>query len=307
MWPLGPVDYGPQMQSLPLRLSLVVSLAACAIGCGDDGGAGDTEADTDASSTGAGATTDPVSTSSSSTDPTTPASTSTTDPSTTAADSSSTGDPSESSSEDTGETSTGACQVWEVTYDLAGSEFEISGTAGGGAGDQVNVLQEPYDAGGNIGPGTFVLRFEDIDGAPGGLATMHTYEMVLNFVVGGAVTVTTDIQGQAGPEECGITQGLLNAGTVAWAPPLISDYVTTGEVLCEGLLCSLGGLPNGEPVDMGGTTDQPVTDFVFEDDLSAFTMVELVVAMDDMSTNSWSYNGTETGRELVDAPDCLCQ
>lgn len=309
LWPIGPVDYGPQMQSLPLRLSLAMSLAACAIGCGDDGGTADTDADTDASSTGAGVTTDAPSSASSTTDTTTPGSSSTTDdPSTTAADSSSSsGEPSESSSEDTGETSTGACQVWEITYDLAGSEFEISGTAGGGAGDQVNVLQEPYDAGGNIGPGTFVLRFEDVDGTPGGLATMHTYEMVLNFVVGGAVTVTTDIEGQAGPEECGITQGLVDAGTVAWAPPLISDYVTTGTVLCEGLLCSLGGLPNGDPVDMGGTTDQPITDFVFEDDFSGFSMVELVVAMDDTSTNSWSYNGTETSRELVDAPDCLCQ
>ncbi|MGH1346492.1 MAG: hypothetical protein ACRBN8_33305 [Nannocystales bacterium] len=298
------------MQNLPLRLTLAASLAACTIGCGDDSEASDTEGATEASSMGTGGTTDPQNTSSSSTDPTTPASTSTTDPGPVSADSSSSsssGDPSETGSETTGGTSAGACQVWEITYDLAGSEFEISGTAGGGAGDQVNVLQEPYDAGGNIGPGTFVLRFEDVDGAPGGLATMHTYEMVLNFVVGGTVTVTTDIQGQAGPEECGITQGLLNADTVAWAPPLIADYTTTGEVLCEGLLCSLGGLPNGEPVDMGGTTDQPVTDFVFEDDFSAFTMAELVVAMDNMSTNSWSYSGTETSRELVDAPDCLCQ
>lgn len=293
------------MQSLPLRLSLALSLAAAVIGCGDDGGAGDTEGGTDASSTGAGVSTDPAGSSSSTSDTTVPGSSSTTDPSTTAADSSSTSGPSESS-ETTAETSTGACQVWEVTYDLAGSEFEISGTPFG-AGDQVNVLQEPYDAGGNIGPGSFVLQFADVDGAPRGLASMISYEMVLGFVVGGTVTVTTDIEGQAGPEECGITQGLLNKGTVAWAPPQIVDYVTTGTVLCEGALCSAGGLPNGEAVDMSGTTDQPIGDFVFEDDLSAFTMAELVVAMDNNSTNSWAYSGTETSRELVDAPDCLCR
>ena len=224
----------------------------------------------------------------------------------TAADSSSTGDSAGSSSDSTSGTSTNACQVWEITYDLAGSEFEISGTPFG-AGDQVNVLQEPYDADGNIGPGTFVLRFEDVDGAPGGLATMVSYEMVLNFVVGGLVTVTTDIEGQAGPEECGITQGQLNAGTVAWAPPQIVDYVTAGTVLCEGSLCTMGNLPNGKPVEMGGTADQPITDFVFEDDLSGFTMAELVVTMNDTSTNSWLYMGTETDRELVDAPDCLCR
>ncbi|MBV1861102.1 MAG: hypothetical protein KUG77_21980 [Nannocystaceae bacterium] len=296
------------MQRLPLRLSLAMVLAPVAGGCGEDGGVigGDTE--TNSTGAGTGVTMEMSGSSSSSSDPTTPTSTSTTDPSTSAADSSTTGGaPSEESSGGvTAESSSGACQVWEVTYDLVGSEFEISGTPAG-AGDQVNVLQEPYDAGGNIGPGSFVLRFEDIEGVPGGLATMVTYEMALHFVVGGTVTVTTDIQGQAGPEECGITQGLLNDGTVAWAPPQIVEYVTTGEVLCEGLLCSLGGLPNGTPVDMGTTTDQPLTDFVFADDLGAFTMAELVVDMDGNSTTSWAYTGTETGRELIDAPDCLCR
>lgn len=291
------------MQSLPLRLCLTVSLAASILGCGDDGGAGDTDGGTDASSTAAGVTTEPRGTSSSSTDPTT----STTDKPTTTAESSSTSEaPSEGSSETTGETSTGACQVWEVTYDLAGSEFEISGTPLM-AGDQVNTVQEPYDGDANIGPGSFVLRFQDVDGSPGGLATMVSHEMVLNFVIGGTVTVTTDIEGQAGPEECGITQGLLNGDTIAWAPPQIVDYVTTGEVLCEGNLCSLGGLPNGEPVDMSSTADQLLTDFVFEAGLGSFTMAEVVVDMDGNSTNSWAYAGTETSREMIDAPDCLCR
>lgn len=306
LWPRQPVDYLRRMQCLPLRLSLALSLAASALGCGDDGGAGDTDGGTDASSTGAGVSTDPASSSSTATDTTVPGSSSTADPSTTAADTSSTSGSSESSGETAGETSKGSCQVWEITYDLAGSEFEISETPFG-AGDQVNVLQEPYDAGGNIGPGSFVLQFEDIDGAPGGLATMNSYQMVLGFVVGGMVTVTTDIEGQAGPAECGITQGLLNAGTVAWAPPQIVDYVTTGTVLCEGALCSAGGLPNGKAVDQSGTSNQPITDFVFEDDLSGFTMAEIVVGMENSSVNSWLYVGTETGRELVDAPDCLCQ
>lgn len=294
------------MQSLPLRLSLAVSLAASVIGCGDDGGAGDTEEGTDVSSTGAGATTDSSGTSSSSTDPATSVTSATAAPTTVADGSSTSEGPSGSSSETTGTTSTGACQVWEVTYDLAGSEFEISGTPLM-AGDQVNTVQAPYDGDANIGPGSFVLRFQDVEGSPGGLATMVSHEMVMNFVIGGTVTVTTNIEGQAGPEECGITQGLLNGDTIAWAPPQIVDYATVGEVLCEGNLCSLGGLPDGDPVDMSGTTDQPLTDFVFEAGLGSFTMVEVVVDMDNNSTNSWAYTGTETGRELIDAPDCLCR
>jgi hypothetical protein len=31
------------------------------------------------------------------------------------------------------------------------------------------------------------------------------------------------------------------------------------------------------------------------------------VQMDDNSTTEWTFVGTETSRELVAAPDCLCQ
>ncbi len=144
-------------------------------------------------------------------------------------------------------------------------------------------------------------------GAPGGLASMVSYSMEVNFVVDGATTVTTEISGQAGPDDCGVTQGLLSGTTIAWAPPQIVDYTTEGSVLCEGALCAAGGLPNGEPVDMSGTDDQPITNFEFEADLSGFTMAEVVTNMDANSTQSWSYVGTEASREMVLAQSCACQ
>jgi len=196
--------------------------------------------------------------------------------------------------------------VWAITYDLTGSEFELSGTPLG-AGDQVNTVMEPYDQDDHIGPGEFLLYFEDVDGAPGGLSTMVSYTMVVNFVVDGATTVTTDISGQAGPEECGVTQGLLNGNTIAWAPPQIVDYTTMGTVLCEGALCGAGGLPNGDPVSMDGTSNQPLNNFEFADDVSGFTMATIVTDMDATSTQSWTYIGTEVGRELIAAPACACQ
>ncbi|MFO7561938.1 MAG: hypothetical protein R6X02_04800, partial [Enhygromyxa sp.] len=99
------------------------------------------------------------------------------------------------------------CMVWEITYDLTGSEFEIGGTFSG-LGDQVNKLEEPYENDDTVGPGTFVLHFQDADGAPGTQAFMHAYEMSMHFTVSSlGVTVKTDLENEAGPVDCGITSG----------------------------------------------------------------------------------------------------
>jgi len=282
------------------RLSLLPVVLVAACGSSDPEPSADTDTDGMSGSSTTGMTTDPSagSTSMATTDATT-----TDDPTTgMSGEESSTG----SADETSGETGAAGCQVWAITYDLTGSEFEISNTPLG-AGDQVNTLMEPYDQDDHVGPGQFELHFEDVDGAPGGLATMVSYTMNVNFVVDGATTVTTNIMGAAGPEECGVTQGLLNGTTIAWAPPQIVDYTTEGTVLCEGGLCGAGGLPNGKAVDMGGTTNQPINNFEFEDDLSGFTMEEIVTDMDSNSTQSWMYVGSEVSRELVDAPACACQ
>ena len=283
----------------------VLTLAfAVACGSSDPDTSGDTEADTDQETSMSGTSEAPTTAPDS-------GSTSTTTDGTTTDDTAETTDPEDGSSSSTGSADessggSGACQVWAITYDLSGSTFELSGTPLG-AGDQVNTVMEPYDQDDHVGPGQFVLHFEDVDGAPGGLASMNSYMMDIFFVVDGVTTVTTDISGSAGPEECGVTQGLLQNGTVAWAPPQIVGYTSEGTVLCEGALCSAGGLPDGEPVDMGGMSDQPINSFVFNDDLSAFTMDEVIIDMDETSTQTWTYNATETARELIDAPACACQ
>jgi hypothetical protein len=189
---------------------------------------------------------------------------------------------------------------------LNGSEFEIANTPGG-AGDQVNTVADPDDADDEVGPGNFVLQFQDVDGAPGGQAFMNSHVMGLHFVVDGIVTVATDIDSDAGPVECGITSGPLDNGTVAWEPSAIVGHHNVGQIECNGNLCGLGGLPNGEPVPVDETTDQPINDFVFNNDLTGFTMESSIVQMDMNSTTTWTFQGTETSRELVDAPACLCE
>ena len=281
-----------------LATSLFLGLCAAALGttgCGDDS-TGDTGNN---GSTGEATTTDNATTDVATTDVAT-TDVATTDVATTDAVDE-TGDESSGGSK-------GGCQVWAITYNLDGSEFEISGTPAGGAGDQVNTVQEPYDDPSNIGPGSLTVHFEDVDGAPGGLATLNAYDMSLQFVVDSVgVAVTTDITTSAGPMECGVTAGLVNGTTVAWAPPQIVGLETEGEIVCNGMLCTIAMFEDGVPVDQSGTSDQTINSFEFNEDFSGFTMESVVVQMDANATNSWMYVGTETSRELVDAPDCECQ
>ncbi len=200
------------------------------------------------------------------------------------------------------------CMVWEIAYDLSGSAFEIEGTFLM-LGDQVNTVEEPYDAADTVGPGSYVLHFQDVDGAPGGQAFMHSYAMSMHFAVDSlGVNVATDLEDDAGPEECGITSGAVDGTTVAWMPSAIVGTHSMGQILCTGNLCGQAMLPNGEPVPVDETSDQPITEFVFNDDFSGFTMAKTIIQMvPDVSTTSWTYVGTEVSRELVAAPDCLCQ
>lgn len=199
------------------------------------------------------------------------------------------------------------CMVWELTYDLTGSKFIIADTPLK-LGNQVNTVAEPYDAYDHIGPGTFVLRFRDVDGEPGEVAFMHSYSMALHFQVNASgARVKTDLDGSAGPEECGITRGTLDGTTVAWKPAAIVGYHSKGQIFCKGNFCKLAMLPKNKAKKMDEITDQPVSDFVFDATLSTFTMAKTVIEKDARSTSSWIYAGTETGRELIAAPACLCE
>lgn len=200
----------------------------------------------------------------------------------------------------------GDCTLWEITYDLTGSLFTIADTPMN-AGDQVNTVAEPYTADDHVGPGTIVLRFQSVSGAPGGLAGIYSYDMAMTFVVDSGFTViTTDLNGDAGPEACGVTTGTLAADTVAWSPSALVDHHSVGSIVCTGNLCSMGGFEDGVPVPVDDTTDHPLSDFVFATDLSSFTMANTVVQTDSNSTTSWEFVGTETSRQEIQGPACWC-
>ena len=202
-----------------------------------------------------------------------------------------------------------ACKVWNVTYDLTGSHFEISGTIGG-LGDQRNTCQEPYDAGDTIGPGTLVLRFGDDGGNPAeGDAAILSYEMDTYFVVEteNIITVTTDIEVSAGPELCGVANGALKGSVITWTPALMRDYRSRGNVHCDGSasFCQGGGLEPGDNAEESNI-DLALHDFVFSNGLSTFEMEATEIPGNASSTTTLYWTGTEIRRELVDAPACDC-
>lgn len=201
----------------------------------------------------------------------------------------------------------GDCEVWEITYDLTGSEFEIRGTPLK-LGDQVNVVGEPYEADDRIGPASFVLRFADIEGAPGGQAVMVEYRVDLQFEVDSpGANVLTDLVGRAGPDGCGITTGVLAGTRVAWKPSAIVGYHSKGEILCRGAFCKQANLPKGRPVAVDEVYDQALGEFVFSEDLTRFSMPRTVIREGPKSVSSWMYKGAEVRRERIAAPACLCK
>lgn len=275
-------------------------------GCGDD--SGNSDDGNNGSSTGIAPATDTGT-------PGTDTNPGTTDPATDDGPPTTTEPPADTTAgEDDSTGPAGDCQVWEITYDLTGSVFEISDTEAG-AGNQANTVEEPYDEDDNIGPGNFVLQFRDVDGAPGEFAYLHSYDVDVNFVVESfGLVITTDLVQGAGPEECGVSGGFLNEGVVAWAPPVIAGHRSMGTISCEDdggplINCDAGGFGGNNPMEIDETTDQPLNNFTFTEDLTAFQMPTVVVAMNDnpMSTAEWTYVGTEVSRELVDAPACLCE
>jgi hypothetical protein len=222
-----------------------------------------------------------------------------------------------------------ACaDTWVITYGLAG-QFSITDTPFGAG----NTMQP-------IGPGTATIRFQDNAGmtAPGS-AQLLSYHMTMMFQVSSqGLVVTTNVEANSGPSECGVARGTLNGMNLVWdtcaydpmtwttqaagmGPGCVQAYHTTGNVNCNDMspfaTCMTGGLMNGDnPQDT--TWDQPLNTFVFSADLSTFQMRSLDGPMPPMGASgveipnnspgrTWiSLDGTEQARMLQPTPACAC-
>ena len=266
-------------------MSLIASLACFGIACSDDGTGSTTDEDTETSDTDSGdGDGDPTDSGDGDGDPT---------------------DSGDGDGDATTEDPVG-CQVWEIQYDLVSSEFALSDTPMG-AGDQVNVVEEPYDEDDNIGPGSITVRFADVDGEPGGTAWIVAYDMTLNFLVDSfGAAVTTELQNEVAFNECGVTSADLPGDEAAWDPSAMPGQTSMGMIVCNGFFCGLGGFDDGVPVMVDDVDDAPLNPFTFASDRMSFTSEPVVVQQDDTSTSTWTYRGMELSRDLIDGPECLC-
>jgi hypothetical protein len=192
------------------------------------------------------------------------------------------------------------CEAWDVEYSLA-AKLKIEGTPMG-QGDGVYP----------IGPGRVVLRFDDVNGQPGGTVNMRSYHMREYIVIKSkalfwTTTATNDSKTTATPDTCGsAAEGMLVGHTLRWAGPL-RGYRTDGTLRCEGSLCGkFGAPPQGLSelhIGPGPVTFQP---FELAPDMSTFTMPATFASRTEMpkQTSYVTLAGRETKRSCAPKRPC---
>lgn len=191
------------------------------------------------------------------------------------------------------------CNAWDIEYSLA-ANVKLSDTMMG-AGDGVY----------RIGPGNMTLRFESVNGQPGGAVKMTAYDMKDNFTVEakvlGSTKVTNDTHTTVTYNVCGVAaEGALRDRVVRWST-LVNGMHTDGKVTCEGSFCGrFGGPPRGTS-DVH-TAAHPVSfkSLEFAPDLKTFTMDWSVTAKSTSpsQTSRIAIAGRETKRTCVAVKPC---
>jgi hypothetical protein len=186
------------------------------------------------------------------------------------------------------------CEAWLIEYDLDGSEFEIRNTPFG-AGDAVNA----------VGPGQLQLLFPGDEAGPKeGEVRLIKYTLQMQFDV---AMVETDVEINAGPDDCGVALGARTATVVAWSTPMRGAH-SQGTITCRDseFICGAANLPKDMPVTQDTTVDQPLEAFDFgaAQGFSAFTMAEVEVPNDQAGDTFLRLQGAESTRRCVRRPTC---
>jgi len=190
------------------------------------------------------------------------------------------------------------CAYWEVEYELSGT-LKISNTTFG-AGDGTHIA----------GPGKLVLRFEDVNGQPGGNVTVVSYEMTTRFTVdahflGIGTTVVTDCSTRSTADVCSaVAKGLLGDDrTIRWQGPW-TGIRTDGTLTCSGTCGRFGAPPRGKSEMHKPSHTVAFGPFTFTASRTAFYMGYAVVDRTSSDTASLSISGRETRRACVCPPAC---
>ena len=207
---------------------------------------------------------------------------------------------------------------WLLTYQIDGTFFITDTTGGMGNADRP------------LTTGSLTLRVPDQDGAPGsGAAQVVDFEHGEQFTVTAfGIETITDVAVKAGPNPCGVAAGTRSDDTLTWAEctandqrgvdknswtpddpasgsGCLNDYSTRGNVACEGLFCSTGGLEEGDN-PQAEDYHQPLEAFVFEDGWDRFTMARSEIPNRTPSRTWFTLRGELLEQELSNTPMCLC-
>lgn len=181
------------------------------------------------------------------------------------------------------------CSAWDVEYTLS-ANLKITDTTMG-AGDGVFP----------VGPGKAVVRFDNVNGAPGGHARLTAYSMhervsITSKAAFWSATVVTDTTSRADGTSA---EGTLTGSTLAWAGPM-RGYTTDGKMNCDGSLCGkFGAPPQGDSTVHLGARPIPLAPFQYGKDMKTFAMSFVQVSQSD-GTSSPKQTSFEavSGREV---------
>jgi len=188
-----------------------------------------------------------------------------------------------------------SCSAWDVEYGLSAS-LKITDTTMG-AGDGVFP----------VGPGHAVVRFDSVNGAPGGHARLNSYTMhervtVTSKAAFWSATVTTDTNSKASDGTS--AEGSLNGSTLTWSGPM-RGYATDGRMNCEGSLCGkFGAPPPGDSTVHMPARNIPLAPFQYGKDMKTFAMTFVQISQSDGSsspkqTSFEAVSGREVRRTCV--------
>ena len=222
----------------------------------------------------------------------------------------------------TSEDSCADANYWDITYTLPKS-VENPGKAPANPPANQNALTlrdtmlQMGDANRNIGTGEVTIRFENVDGKPGGKAYLLKYKMPMDFTVSPA---TTNIVGSTGHEykdgPCGSSAvGNVKNGKLVWSEfdgeaqgegkPNIHAYFTDGSITCKGALCGqFGAPPQGTTPQSRGPFDLHFEPWELTDGVSSFFMPVSITEKDKNSTTRVQLYGIQSAKECKTIEAC---
>ncbi len=212
---------------------------------------------------------------------------------------------------------------WDITYDLPKSEDDPGVPPADPPPDQnVLTLRDTMmgigDTNQNVGPGTATIRFENIDGNPGGKAYLLEFEIRTDFTVPPATTNLVATMGhgyETGP--CGSSAvGNVEGDDLIWSdfdgtatgttdPPNMHGFFVDGTITCDGDLCgSFGAPPQGTTPQSGGPFDLRSEPWKLSADASTFFMPLFISQQDLNSTTRLQVYGVEIAKECKSIEAC---